>query len=523
MKKLVAIATLAILGSVIAYANDNNKGHFELSIYGNAPLAYTTANPGAHMDIAGEDAHAAQPYSFNFNYSPAVPTFGAGLSATYFFNDVLGVSAGAKFQQYKSSATSGNGSIWSGQYFSGDYTGMVRNGNIFRNYLVSFNETDEIAQVEIPLMGVVNLGGLRIAVGASVNIPVYGRYSQSATEIGYSNSCNELTGPNYSAIGIALFDSNVFSSYKDAATGAQQLDYSIKGDINTKINYSARFEVGYRFRITDKFGIYAGIEASYGLSDMVQQSSHALLEHENPTAGSLDINDVRHESILSAQAPSYVRGTRQADGTVLYEAHHNTAHYTDFTRALSLNGKVALLFGGKTRKVQNESAPVAMPLEPVRDTVYLPSQPEIIHDTVYLPASIKEEFAKVNFDFDRDNLTAASKKALDRVANWLLTNTAEFVITGHCDGKGSDEYNYDLSRRRCVSVVNYLVDCGVAPERLSYKGYGKGRPVEENISDEGRAENRRVEIFVKGQNPYEGESQRSDSYNEKNELIIKGE
>lgn len=519
MKKIFAAAVIIAVSLLNAYA-DNKNGHFELSLHANAPLAYTAANPGAHMDIAAEDAHAAQPYSFNFYYSPAVPTVGAGLTATWFFNDAFGLSAGAKYQQYRSNATSGDGTIWSGQYISGDFTGMVRNGNIFRNYLVSFQEKDEIAQVEIPVMAVANFKGFRIGAGASVNIPVYGKYTQSATEIGYSNSCDELTGPNYSAIGIALFDSNTFNAYKDATTGAQQVSYDITGRLATRINFSARLEAGYLFRLSEKVGIYAGIEASYGLTNMIAQSDHALLEHANPTIGALDINDLHHESILAARAASYVRGTRQADGTVLYEAYNNKAHYTDFTRALSLNGKVALVFGGKSRKVQNEPAPVAMPVEPVRDTVYLPSKPEIIHDTVYLPASIKEEFAKVNFDFDRDNLTAASKKALDRVANWLLTNTAEFVITGHCDGKGSDEYNYDLSRRRCVSVVNYLVDCGVAPERLSYKGYGKGRPVEDNVSDEGRAENRRVEIFVKGHNPYEGQAERNSTYNEKNELVV---
>ena len=69
-------------------------------------------------------------------------------------------------------------------------------------------------------------------------------------------------------------------------------------------------------------------------------------------------------------------------------------------------------------------------------------------------------------------------------------------------------------------MVNYLVDNGIAPERLTYKGYGKGRPVEDNVSDEGRAENRRVEIFVKGHNPYEGQAERNSTYNEKNELVV---
>jgi outer membrane protein OmpA-like peptidoglycan-associated protein len=67
-------------------------------------------------------------------------------------------------------------------------------------------------------------------------------------------------------------------------------------------------------------------------------------------------------------------------------------------------------------------------------------------------------------------------------------------LQGHTDAVGSDAYNQPLSDARARSVVVWLSQHGVAPTRLSARGYGKTRPVASNATDEGRARNRRVEI-----------------------------
>ena len=69
-------------------------------------------------------------------------------------------------------------------------------------------------------------------------------------------------------------------------------------------------------------------------------------------------------------------------------------------------------------------------------------------------------------------------------------------IAGHTDSIGSEEYNQGLSERRAESVKDYLVGKGVKAHRLSSKGYGEMRPVASNDTEEGRAENRRVEMVV---------------------------
>ena len=69
-------------------------------------------------------------------------------------------------------------------------------------------------------------------------------------------------------------------------------------------------------------------------------------------------------------------------------------------------------------------------------------------------------------------------------------------VAGHTDWEGDDVYNMDLSQRRVDSVRQWLIGKGVAPERLTAKGYGESKPIASNATEEGRAENRRVEFNI---------------------------
>jgi len=77
------------------------------------------------------------------------------------------------------------------------------------------------------------------------------------------------------------------------------------------------------------------------------------------------------------------------------------------------------------------------------------------------------------------------------------------VVEGHTDAKGSETYNLDLSARRAEAVRSYLVSQGVDQSRVSSQGLGFARPIADNKSAEGRANNRRVEIVVQ---PSQGSS-----------------
>ena len=103
----------------------------------------------------------------------------------------------------------------------------------------------------------------------------------------------------------------------------------------------------------------------------------------------------------------------------------------------------------------------------------------------------------VHFDFDKATLRPEAIVILDKAVGLLKTQASVVVeVAGHTDSKGSEEYNQGLSERRANAVKDYLESQGITATRLSARGYGEAQPVASNDTDEGRAQNRRVELIV---------------------------
>jgi outer membrane protein OmpA-like peptidoglycan-associated protein len=103
----------------------------------------------------------------------------------------------------------------------------------------------------------------------------------------------------------------------------------------------------------------------------------------------------------------------------------------------------------------------------------------------------------IYFDFDKTTLKKESFVELNKVVEFLKQNSSvEIEIAGHTDNKGSDQYNEYLSQGRSQSVVDYLIEQGIESYRLSAHGYGESKPIDTNDTDDGRANNRRVEFTV---------------------------
>ena len=99
---------------------------------------------------------------------------------------------------------------------------------------------------------------------------------------------------------------------------------------------------------------------------------------------------------------------------------------------------------------------------------------------------------RVYFGYDKFNLKADASKTLDKQAAWLKTNPSVTVtIEGHCDERGTREYNLALGERRANSVKEYLVLLGVNPARLKTISYGKERPVAMGSNEAAWGQNRR--------------------------------
>ena len=101
------------------------------------------------------------------------------------------------------------------------------------------------------------------------------------------------------------------------------------------------------------------------------------------------------------------------------------------------------------------------------------------------------------FDFDKSTIRSESANELDRLIKLLTENpTLKIELGSHTDSKGSDVYNQKLSQSRSQSVVTYLIEKGIATDRLVAKGYGETAPVATNDTETGRQENRRTEFKI---------------------------
>ncbi|MCS6786875.1 MAG: OmpA family protein [Thiobacillaceae bacterium] len=103
----------------------------------------------------------------------------------------------------------------------------------------------------------------------------------------------------------------------------------------------------------------------------------------------------------------------------------------------------------------------------------------------------------VNFDHDSATLRPESKAVLDEaVATLKRYPQLRVEVAGHTDDRASEAYNLALSERRARAVMDYFVQAGIEPARLSAKGYGEGQPIADNRTAAGRAANRRVELRI---------------------------
>jgi len=103
----------------------------------------------------------------------------------------------------------------------------------------------------------------------------------------------------------------------------------------------------------------------------------------------------------------------------------------------------------------------------------------------------------VNFAYDSSQIDASSVRILDEAVTALNeANSVRIRIVGHTDSRGSEEYNQSLSVRRANAVRDYFVSKGISAARLSTSGEGESRPVASNNTDDGRFQNRRVELHV---------------------------
>ena len=149
-----------------------------------------------------------------------------------------------------------------------------------------------------------------------------------------------------------------------------------------------------------------------------------------------------------------------------------------------------LLFSVSCQKkvVDATPEPVAQEPEP---------EPEPKEEVVVYKAPDVVMQEDIYFDFDKSTLSPAAQDNLLRKAEWLRENPdATVTVEGHCDERGTNEYNLALGDRRAESAKAFLADLGIDPARLTTISYGEERPVDPRNTEEAWAKNRRDHFVV---------------------------
>ena len=104
----------------------------------------------------------------------------------------------------------------------------------------------------------------------------------------------------------------------------------------------------------------------------------------------------------------------------------------------------------------------------------------------------------IYFDFDKSDLKPEAQEVLKRKAEWLRNNPGESIIVeGHCDERGTNNYNLALGDRRAQSAQNFLIDLGIAESRLTRISYGEEHPADPRHNSEAWSQNRRDHFVLK--------------------------
>jgi outer membrane protein OmpA-like peptidoglycan-associated protein len=125
---------------------------------------------------------------------------------------------------------------------------------------------------------------------------------------------------------------------------------------------------------------------------------------------------------------------------------------------------------------------------------------------------IVEFSSNVLFGFDKSNLSSDAKNNLNKLIKVLDSYPdTDIEIQGHTDSKGSQEYNLNLSEQRASAVSGYLISNEISSRRLTVLGFGENSPKYLNTTEDGRAQNRRVEFLITANEKMRAEAEKAAS------------
>lgn len=152
---------------------------------------------------------------------------------------------------------------------------------------------------------------------------------------------------------------------------------------------------------------------------------------------------------------------------------------------------LALVVGCKGKQTKSD---VETPMTPGADAA-IDSTP-MSFDTAGSDSGKIPGLGTIHFAYDKSSISAENKRILQGNADWIKKNSGYKVqIEGHCDSRGTIEYNLALGERRANAVKAYLVSLGVPAASMSVISYGKEKPVDSGEGEEAHSKNRRANFL----------------------------
>jgi len=157
------------------------------------------------------------------------------------------------------------------------------------------------------------------------------------------------------------------------------------------------------------------------------------------------------------------------------------------------------------KAVISEPAEVVSAEEAAAEAAERAKQEELARQRAIEEQAMREKMAarnmfineNIHFDFDKYNLLPLARQILQRKAEWLRNNpNVSVIIEGHCDERGTNEYNLALGDRRAESAKTYLINLGITGSRLTTISYGEERPVNPGHNEVAWAKNRRAHFTI---------------------------
>jgi len=129
-------------------------------------------------------------------------------------------------------------------------------------------------------------------------------------------------------------------------------------------------------------------------------------------------------------------------------------------------------------------------------------KPALTEEEIFMAKSLEEvnleaPMKMIHFDYDRFFIREDAKPVLESNATWLRKfRSAKILIEGHCDERGTEEYNLALGEKRAKSTMEYLVSLGISPERMKIISYGKSQPLDSGHNEVSWQNNRRAQFLI---------------------------